>query len=172
MQNRYGVLKWNLLTVDMFRCPVCRETIKIKVSILWFWSKANVPTQETHRRERSVYEGNASVCYCRPLTLSSPTSVWSLSFFAFSSILPPPPPQPPPDRESSIFIGETHVLFWQWGLRRSERKESSNPLTAKTHYRWENTSDHQLLKPPTPPTLWVWAVVAAAWLDDRSQERC
>lgn len=137
-----------LLTLDLFWCPVHRETTKIKVPILYFWSKASAPTQETQHSEGSVYIGNASICAptssiflsrsCVSLTcslaLSSPlalvflfspafsfsSSVWSLSlFFEFSLHLPPTRlpllciPQYPPDRESFIFIGETHVLFWQ-----------------------------------------------------------
>lgn len=146
------------LTVNVFWCPVYRETIKIKVPILWFWSKANVPTQETQHSEGSFYIGNASICAptssiflslscvslpCS-LTLSSPLPLvfpslplyvlifpfaaspspplfgLCLFFFAFSLHLAPTPPplllcipQYPTDRESSIFIGETHVLFWQ-----------------------------------------------------------
>lgn len=61
---------------------------------------------------------------------------------------PSPPLHPSTDRESSIFIVQTHVLFWQWGLWRSERKESSNPSWQQTHIiSGENTPDHQLRKP-------------------------
>lgn len=68
---------------------------------------------------------------------------------------PPPPPSPPPPHPSVSHRQRVIRLHWprrmccfdSRGLRRSERKESSNPMTAKTHYRWENTSDHQLREP-------------------------
>lgn len=153
MQNRCVIFKWKMLKVVLW-FSVNRETIKIKFLILWFWSKAKAPTQETHHSEYSVYIGNTSICaptssisfLClpmlfshsllpSPISLSCPSLCLSLSFLllpllhclhlvsVFLFCIHPPswPPSPlllcipqyPPGGESSIFIGEPHMLFWQ-----------------------------------------------------------
>lgn len=87
MENKYIIFKWrNCWQLIEFRCSVHRETIKIKDPILWFWSKANAPTQETAHTDGSVYIGNASICaptfsifLCPVSLLVSPYFIFSLS---------------------------------------------------------------------------------------------
>lgn len=63
--------------------------------------------------------------------------------------------QHPPDRVIHLHWADTCAVLTVRALT-SERKESSDPVTAKTHYRRENTSDHQLLQAhPTAPTVGV-----------------
>lgn len=83
----------------------------------------------------------------------------SLSFWiALNTSSPPPscPPRPcsPPLHRSASTRQRVIHLHWADACAvltvralTSERKESSDPVTAKTHYRRENTSDHQLPKP-------------------------
>lgn len=68
-----------MLTSAVFWCLVYWEIIKIKVPILWFWCKANAPTQETHLNECSVYTGSTNLLHLYSLLAS-------LSF----SLLPSP----------------------------------------------------------------------------------
>lgn len=224
--NEYIIFEWrNSWQLIDFQCPVQRETIKIKVLILWFWSKANAPTQETEHTEGSAYIGNASICASTfsiflcpvsllvsphlnfsysllPLPICSPPVFLSLSFsFAasacslspfLSSILLPyylPAPSPPtsisppsPPLHPSVSTRQ-RVIHLHWGdtcavltvralTEREEGKQqphdSKDTLSVGKHIRPSITEAG-----PTPPTLWVLAVVTAVWLNDpASLERC
>lgn len=75
-----------------------------------------------------------------------------LSFLAFSLCLDPPSPlllcipQSPPDIVIHLHWGDTCAVLTVRPLTEWEEGKQQ-PHDSKTHYRWENTSDHQLLKP-------------------------
>lgn len=95
----------------------------------------------------------ASLCHQSFFTFSSPFLSARLQASHFSAfalrLCPVPASSRSPHRQRVIHLHWPRRMccFDSRGLRRSERKESSNPMTAKTHYRWENTSDHQLQEP-------------------------
>jgi len=78
---------------------------------------------------------------------ASPSPPLSLSLSFFFCITPPSlllcSLQSPPDRESSISIGETHVLFWQRGLLTEREEGKQQPPDSK----------HTLSLGKTPPTI-------------------
>lgn len=88
-----------------------------------------------------------------PLSVCIPFLLDRSQYFFSPSVLPSRLCSPPLHRSAST---RQRVIHLHWAdacavltvrALTSERKESSDPVTEKTHYRWENTSDHQLLKP-------------------------
>lgn len=97
-RNRYIIVKVKkLLTVDVVWCPVYRETIKIRVPILWFWAEANAPTQETqhikgsvsHRKRLNMCPNLLHLFYLRSLSLLVSVYLVLPSVFPLSSCFCP-----------------------------------------------------------------------------------
>lgn len=72
----------------MFWCPSIGRLSQQSPPILWFWSMANVPTQERDHIEGSVYIGSASICAPTSSIFFCPYSVSRPRSLSLSSPLP------------------------------------------------------------------------------------
>lgn len=172
------------------------ETIKIKVSIHWFWLKASAPTQETQHIKGSNI-GNASIC-APTSSISNPSSIpftclpilfshfLLLSPISRSLLLPVSPPSPlfclfllhsPPSPPLYPSVStRQRVIHLHWGdtcavltvRALTEREEGKQ----QPHDSKDTLSVGKHIRPSitedhrTPPTLWVLDIVTAVWFDD------